>query len=364
MATGAQEGKAQDGINANTTAAVIWADSYSTCLGEPEDMFTFMGLVYIIMEKLSLPILSMNPKSFAHILLLVVAALAGAATKAYGQANPFDLSPRLPETTAVALPEQEVVPGNPFDITVPSQKAARQQPQAQPAQVIAPAGIEKGSSHTAARQTSSRMLLIVHLSIALLITILVTFFRPHLGRAYRAFLNDNLLAQLQRERESGGGLPYYLFYGLFMISGGLFLYLLTTYLGYTVAPSPLESLAWSVVAVAAFFLAKHLVLGLIGYIFPVSKEVGLYSMTIITFNLILGLFLAAGNVPLAYAGEELQPFIAYGLLAAVGAVYLFMSLRGLFIGSRFLAFHKFHFLLYICTVEIAPVLILARLISS
>ncbi len=324
-------------------------------------MFTFMG---ISLRKSYLPTLYMNPKSVAHILLFVVAALAGAAAEAHGQANPFDLSPRLPEKTAAALPEQEAALGNPFDITVPSQKAARLQPQAQPVQKMAPAGSEKKSSRTTAQQASSRMLLIVHLSVALLITILVTFFRPHLGRAYRAFLNDNLLAQLQRERESGGGLPYYLFYGLFMISGGLFLYLLATYSGYAIAPAPLASLAWAVFAVAAFFLAKHLVLGLIGYIFPVSKEVALYSMTIITFNLILGLFLAAGNVPLAYAGEELQPFIAYGLLAVVGAVYLFMSLRGLFIGSRFLAFHKFHFLLYICTVEIAPVLILARLISS
>ena len=51
-----------------------------------------------------------------------------------------------------------------------------------------------------------------------------------------------------------------------------------------------------------------------------------------------------------------------GALPMSGLTYIFRSLRGLFVAGRFLAFHKFHFLLYICTVEIAPVLILIKLI--
>ena len=62
----------------------------------------------------------------------------------------------------------------------------------------------------------------------------------------------------------------------------------------------------------------------------------------------------------AYGPDSLKMPILYLIFAVIAGVYLFMFLRSLFSAGRFLSFHKFHFLLYICTVEIAPVLILVR----
>jgi len=39
-------------------------------------------------------------------------------------------------------------------------------------------------------------------------------------------------------------------------------------------------------------------------------------------------------------------------------------LRGLLLANKFVLFHKFHFLLYICIVEIAPVVLVLKLIFS
>ncbi|MCB9275025.1 MAG: DUF4271 domain-containing protein [Lewinellaceae bacterium] len=270
--------------------------------------------------------------------------------------NPFELSPRLAEPAredSVAAPSDT---GNPFDLSAPASGAAQQPTKVAPAKQ-APAPVRAAQLEA----TNWRALLITIIGSLLVFTILLTLFRPQFGRAYRAFLNDNLLGQLQREREGGGGLPYYLFYGLFLINGGLFLYLLSQFFGYRIHPNGWIALGYCVGAVTAAFLGKHLLISILSYIFPIEKEARLYNFTIIVFSIMLGVYLIVVNMMIAYAPEHLTKYIIFGSFIPFGATYIFRTLRGLFLARRFLAFHKFHFLLYICTVEIAPVLVLVRL---
>lgn len=272
--------------------------------------------------------------------------------------NPFDLTPRLAsppqEDTAVIADT-----GNPFDLLAPAAGGGQIKV---PDAAQGPALQKKRESQP--EMSNWRTLLVTTIGSMLVFTILLTLFRPQFARAYRAFQNDNMLSQLQREREGGGGLPYYLFYALFMVNAGLFLYLISRYFGFPVHPNSWVALGYCAAAVVALFLGKHLLLGILSYIFPIDKEVRLYNFTIIIFSIMLGVFFMAANMLIAYSPEHFTKYIIYVSFAFIAALYLFRALRGLFIGNRFLAFNKFHFLLYICTVEIAPVLVLARLIAG
>lgn len=294
-------------------------------------------------------------------LLLVFWLSWGGLQLFYAQNNPFDLVPRL---GAVAQQDtNELAPtGNPFDVVPPSTSSEAAAP-ATSRSVEPEFKLDREPVVTVDSQYR-RLLLIATMASLLLLTILVTLFRGQLSRAYRAFISDNMLNQLQREFEGGGGFPYYLYYLLFVFTAGFYLFLLTHQLGYYLAPTPFWSLVYSMGFVAAFFIAKHLILSFIGFVFPVQKETATYNLTIMVFNIVLGLILIVANLLLAYVSEELFQVLAYGTLGAIGAVYVFLALRGLLLGSRFLAFHKFHFLLYICTVEIAPIVIIAKLIIS
>ncbi len=272
--------------------------------------------------------------------------------------NPFELSLRLPpateEDTAAATET-----GNPFDLIAPAQTPSPPKPAAKPR----PAPREAAPAvkpETAYR----RSLLITNLSLLLLLTILITLFRSQALKAYRAFLNDNLLSQLQREREAGGGLPYYFFYGFFLLNAGLFAFLLSRFYGMNLSPVYWISLLYCLGGAVGLFFAKHAVLAFLAIVFPIKKEVQLYNFTIIIFGIMLGFFLLVANLLIAYAPGQYSELVVYGAYAGITAIYLFRSLRGLFIANRFMLFHKFHFLLYICTVEIAPVLVLAKLIYS
>jgi hypothetical protein len=66
------------------------------------------------------------------------------------------------------------------------------------------------------------------------------------------------------------------------------------------------------------------------------------------------------NFLVAFA-RSYADFMVYWTLSLAGIFYLYRSMRAIVIGKKFLSRNLFHFLLYLCTVEIAPVVILVKL---
>ena len=156
--------------------------------------------------------------------------------------------------------------------------------------------------------------------------------------------------------------PYLLLYILFFISAGIFIFLISTYYGVRFSNSHLLDLFIHMGLVLGLFMLKHLVLNVIGYGFPVYKEVKQYSFTITIFGIVLGLLLIPANVLLAFAPANMTKMLIYGSIGLILLLYLFRILRSLFIASRYITLHKFHFFMYLCTVEIAPILVLVKAI--
>ena len=100
----------------------------------------------------------------------------------------------------------------------------------------------------------------------------------------------------------------------------------------------------------------------IGWIFPVGKEVAKYHFTITIFNLLLGLLLLPLNRFIAWGPPELAQKLIYFTFGLIGVFYLMQCFRGLKIGGKFLATAQFHFLAYLCAIEIAPLVVLLKLI--
>jgi hypothetical protein len=145
----------------------------------------------------------------------------------------------------------------------------------------------------------------------------------------------------------------------------LFLVLLLNYLE-VLLPWGNLFLAWLMITlgIAGLFLAKQLVLIILRLIFPVETEVKRYIFLILVFSITIGILLVPINLLFAYGPEGSEQTVLYVSSGLFALIYLFRALRSLLIANKFLAFHRFHFLLYICIVEIAPVLIIVRLILN
>ena len=198
----------------------------------------------------------------------------------------------------------------------------------------------------------------------ILVAILLTLLRNYFQKSISSFFNDNLLSQVFREREAGTLIPFLIFYFLFFYNLALFIFLLTGFYGIPLKQGALISFLYILSGVILAFFGKHLLLRIVGYIFPVDKELRKYSFTIMIFGIVTGFFLLLANLLIAYSPAVMTKYVVFSSFGIIILIYLFRSLRGVFIANKYFWFHKFHFLLYICTVEIAPAVIVLKLILN
>jgi len=295
--------------------------------------------------------LKINWLLFCCLLMLSTMVRSGAQTAA----NPFDLLPRVVQND---LQDSTIQTDNPFDIVSERIDAPR-------AAQSPGFTIEKKREPLTAKEKEenfNQFVLISILAMFIFFTLAFMIFRILIEKIWMAFLNENLLNQLLREQAAGVTMAYLLLYLLFCFNGGLFLFLLCRYFGIVISSSNGWALTLCVTGLAGFFVLKHLLLQIVGGIFPVQKEMASYNFTIVIFNLIAGFFLFPIILFLAYLPAAMTHYALYAGIGLLLLTYVFRNLRGMFIANRFLAGHKFHFLLYLCAVEIAPFLVVVKLL--
>ncbi|MEL6636918.1 MAG: DUF4271 domain-containing protein [Bacteroidota bacterium] len=264
-------------------------------------------------------------------------------------ANPFEVG--TPASTARTPTESSGVAGaNPFE--VPQSKGQwSAKERAAPSPLLQPQAPK--AKH------NGNFLFWVSIGLLLLVTILITLYKPLVSQVYRSFLNDNILRLKQREQGSFMSFPLLALYLFYFLSGGFFLYLSLRVLGIP-TDQHWRTLAWCTLGLAAIFTLKHSVLRIIAYVFPLEKELRQYSFTIAIFNIVLGITLLPVDLLMAYGPGDLPRYLFYFTSGSILLIYGFRIIRSLLIASRYISLHKFHFFMYLCTVEIAPTIVLVK----
>lgn len=276
--------------------------------------------------------------------------------------NPFDIrNDRQINTTTTSrvdtIQKVNVGTGNPFDIVSNPEKI---KPQTKPIEII-PTVTEDAIS---LREKGQSFLFSIVVSVLILLTILVVLSRSLLSKIYQAFFNDIILKTLYRERGSLTASVYIGLYILFLLNLSVFAFLALYNFNKIFNHSETFTLLYSIAAIVVLFVGKHLILNLLSFIFPIEKEINLYGFTIMIFSIIVGLILAPINVFLAYSDAETAKWIIIGTSITILGIYIFRSLRSLILAQSYIIQNFFHFVVYICAVEIAPVLILLKIVSN
>ncbi len=273
--------------------------------------------------------------------------------------NPFEVrqTPNLAARDTLKenkSPEESIDHSNPFEIKhVPTNYAIRD------------TLLVKKPIPITSKKTANPNFLFVTISILLLfLTMLVVLNRSLLANIYRAILSDTFLKSVYRFQNNSQTLSYGLFYLFFILNAGLFLFLLLKQLKVDYFSSDPILFFVCVGIIASVYLVRHLVLKIIGVIFPVTKEVGYFNFTILAFNIFLGIALLPINGLISFSGDYIATLCLYIGVIIFVILYSIRQLRGMLLAANFLTYQKFHFIIYLCTVEIAPVIILAKLIFT
>lgn len=176
-------------------------------------------------------------------------------------------------------------------------------------------------------------------------------------RLVKSITNTNVLTYNMREENGGLSGQYIILYITYFINAAVLVYLLIQKYG---GPQGFNIFTYCLLGVTSMYAIKHIVLAALGFTFPIGKEMGVYNFSIEVFNILLGLVLIPLNLVIAFGPTQLsQPFI-YLALGLVVILLIIRSVRALFVATPYLQRNFFQFFIYLCGIEIVPILLLLK----
>jgi hypothetical protein len=300
----------------------------------------------------------MRLRFITGILIMLIGQMLTGQELAVG--NPFEISSRLPKTAVAGVPAG---PQNPFDVV--AHRAPGVEKNIAGNRVATPDKAGRMFSFPQGNTLTKAFVFIVLILILSFFTFAATANRSALLKAWRSFLSSNGLTVAQREAHGfSGNTPYFLLYLNFLLNAGVFVFLIIQAFNPDHRYNNLSVFTLSMVLTAIVLLLKHVLLYVFAWLMPgLSKDINSYNFLIIIFSCVLGFFLIPFNFLIAFAGTiEWQTFVTLWLLALSAIFVAYGLLRAFSLGTKYLFGYPLHFLLYLCTAEIIPVLLIAKLL--
>ncbi|MBV2245750.1 MAG: DUF4271 domain-containing protein [Lentimicrobium sp.] len=118
--------------------------------------------------------------------------------------------------------------------------------------------------------------------------------------------------------------------------------------------------AFLVSAITIIWISKNLLVSFTGSLFRVAHFASEFILTNIVFNIVTGLIVFPVVFSWFYTGEATLLYVIAGIYIII---YSYRFLRLFLVGLKVQSFSVVYLFLYLCTLEILPVLILAKLIN-
>lgn len=199
-------------------------------------------------------------------------------------------------------------------------------------------------------------------SVLLLLGIIRTAYLKYFSDLFRAFLNPTLSQRQLKDQLSQSPFPNFLLNAFFVVSLGLYLYLMMYRLNY-----PTDAIAWMLIPglmllVGLIYAVKYIVLKFCGWLFGNEDLIDAYVFILYLINKILGILLAPFLVILAFCRPEIAAASLYISVFFIVLLIVYRYVRSYSLVRQYLSFSKLHFFLYLCAFEVVPVLIITKVL--
>ncbi len=158
-------------------------------------------------------------------------------------------------------------------------------------------------------------------------------------------------------------LPSLLLNLLFVYSAAVFISLISQQ--YNPMGMPFwELLLYAIALIAGIYLFKFLFIRFLGWVFNAAEATSTYLFVVFLINKILGIILIPLVFLLAFSNSSVSPII---ITVTISLLVLFLIYRfavSLIIIRRNLNVSPLHFFIYLCAVEVVPLLLIYRLILN
>ncbi|MDB4925654.1 DUF4271 domain-containing protein [Mucilaginibacter sp.] len=213
------------------------------------------------------------------------------------------------------------------------------------------------------RQTRDQWIITIIIGLLLYTAVLNIIMNKDIKNVYLSFYSNRSLTLAGKEERQINFWAFIGLYILFSLTFGLFLYQLASYKSIYYSISGFRLFTSLSLIIIVLFSIKFLVLKFIGFVFDIQKLVSEYvSVLYLTYFNIAFVFLPV-TVCFSLLAAQYIPYLLVIAVILIVVIFTWLYLRSsVNIISNF-RFHKFYLFIYLCALEICPILILIKALN-
>ena len=199
-------------------------------------------------------------------------------------------------------------------------------------------------------------------ALLLLFALLKNQFSRYLSDLSRVFFRTTLKQRQTKDQLMGAPLPSLMFNIMYAISAGLFITLLLRHFRLGLQYDFWLLFAYAIAGLLVVYSIKYITLKIFGWILHMSEATDNYIFIVFTTNKIIGIALLPFIVGLAFmSGDSYSVvfFLSIGMLALLFVYRFYLSYVSV---QKQIRINFFHFIIYLVALEIAPLLLINKLL--
>lgn len=222
--------------------------------------------------------------------------------------------------------------------------------------------VEKNSGSPKRMNPGKELFFYVLIVLLLLLAFLKNIFPKYFGDLFRLFFRTTLKQRQIREQLMQTTLPSIIFNAFFIISAALYIDLLLHHFNILPSENFWLLFLYCIIGLSIVYLLKYLGLKLSGWLFNMKDSAESYIFIVFIVNKMIGIYLLPFLILLSFTEGNLYKLSF--ILSLIGVLLLFIYRFIL----TFSAVHNqikvnlFHFFLYLCAFEIAPLILIYKLL--
>ena len=214
---------------------------------------------------------------------------------------------------------------------------------------------------TAPRQTQGKeVFFYVIIALLLLFAFLKQAFAKYFNDLFRLFFRTTLKYRQIREQLMQTPLPSLLLNAFFVICAALYACFLLLHYELIEREEYWRYFLYSCIGLSAIYFVKFIGLKVIGWIFNMRDAADSYIFVVFVINKVIGVFLLPFIVMLAFMSGTGYSIALVLSWFGIGALILYRFILSYAAVRNQVRFNPFHFFLYLCAFEIAPLLLIYK----
>lgn len=194
----------------------------------------------------------------------------------------------------------------------------------------------------------------------LLLAFFKYFFNRYFANLFRVFFNTSLRQSQLTDQLLQAKLPSLLFNLFFIVSGGLYVYILLVHYQFITEDKKWIMIFSSVGILGLIYLIKYCTLKFTGWVTGLKEVTNTYIFVTFLINKIIGIFLVPFIVILSFSDNDVVRIAAIVSLMSIGVFLLLRFFRSYGLLQNQLKISRFHFILYITGIELLPLLLIYK----